>query len=248
MTMNIENKQGKIKKMPIILVVIGLVLVTGVIACFIFQDKIKTIMADTKTEIENRGKPKFIFATAKFPDWATTGNNWVNPKDITDYGGSPKDDLPIADISVQQCKTGSRCSDLVEKCRPWHDDKNTNCKALSQGTMNSPCFVMAFYNNKIIDSEQAVTAYLDHQKSFDNFTTVKEAGSRTLTMDTPEGSKNYKLHYYDYGGKSSDLTKHGNAIGYVSLTRGHIEVRSICTETSQLDETLPILQAVRLEK
>ena len=67
-------------------------------------------------------------------------------------------------------------------------------------------------------------------------------------MDTPEGSKNYKLHYYDYGGKSSDLTKHGNAIGYVSLTRGHIEVRSICTETSQLDETLPILQAVRLEK
>ena len=246
--MNIKNKQSKGRKLPITLTIIGLILTAGVIAGFVFQNKLKGAISDIQTNVENQGKPKFIFATAKFPDWATTGNNWVNPKDITDYGGSSRDDLPIADISVQQCKTGSSCSDLVEKCRPWHDDKNTNCKALAQSTMNSPCFVMAFYNDKIIDSEQATTTYINHQKSFGDFMTVKEVGSRTLAMDTPEGNKNYKLHYYDYESKSSDLTKHGNAIGYVSLSSGHVEVRSICTETSQLDETLPILQAVRLAK
>lgn len=31
-------------------------------------------------------------------------------------------------------------------------------------------------------------------------------------MNTPEGDKEYTLHYYDYQNKGGDTIKHGNAI------------------------------------
>ena len=65
-------------------------------------------------------------------------------------------------------------------------------------------------------------------------------------MNTPEGDKEYQLHQYDTNNKD-DTYKKGTALGFISLSNGHIEVRSTCWQASQLDDTLPVLRAIRLE-
>lgn len=239
-----NNKKAK-KKLVVALVVVGSVLAVGVGAGFIFQDRLNIAANDIKTSIENQGKPKFVFNATKFPDWATAGNVYTNPDDITgDFPGS-KDDLPIAGINVSQCEQGSGCNELVKKCEPWRDDK-PSCKELVRSTTNTHCFVSLFYNERKIDPEKEVAKYIEHNKSFDSMTT-QEAGARTLTISTPEGDKTYRLHLYDYKSRGSDTIKRGNAIGYVALAHGHIDIRSVCSEVRQLDETLPVLEAIGLE-
>lgn len=242
--MNSKTKKIRQKKLLIIFTVAGVVLTLAVVAGFVFQNKIKTVLEQNHTSIQTRGEPKFVFNTAKFPDWATAGNVWAYPEDSVN-GSAEKGDIPISSISVSQCKPGSNCNRLAEKCNPQRDDSE-QCKELAQSTMNTHCFVMAFYRDHIIDSENAVKEYVAHIKSFGDMT-IQEAGSRTLTMETPEGNKEYNLHYYDYRQGESDQIKHGNAIGYVSINTGHVEVRSICSETSQLDETLPVVSAISLK-
>lgn len=245
-SMNNKNKKHT-SKLKIILILIGVVLAVGAIAALIFQNIIRTAVADIQTDLRNQGKPKFVFDTAKFPDWATAGNVYTNPDDITDDGYGNKDDLPVSGMNISQCVTGSNCNKLVEKCDPWQDDKPV-CKELSQSTMNTHCFVMTSYNDRTItSSDDEVAKYIAKQKSFGDYMTVREAGTKTLTMNTPEGDKEYTLHYYDYQNKGGDTIKHGNAIGYIALASGHIDIRSVCSEVNQLDETLQILSVVRLE-
>lgn len=242
--MNPKNKKSN-KKIRIVVASLSLVLLAGVVVGVIFQDKIKSVASDVSTSIENQGKPRFAFDTAKFPDWATAGNAYTDPNDITDDGQGSKDDLPISGIIVNQCENGSSCSNLVKQCEPYADSK-PSCKKLAQSTMNTHCFVSAFYNERKVEPEQEVAKYIEHNKSFGTMV-IQEAGVKTLTMNTPDGSKEYTLHYYDYQNKSGETIKHGNAIGYISLTNGHIDIRSVCSETNQLNETLPILSAIRLE-
>lgn len=239
-----SNKNTK-SKLPTILVAVGLLLVVGVVVAFIFQDKIKSVASDISASIENQGKPGFVFDTKKYPDWATAGNVYTNPNDFTDDGEGSKDDLPISGIIVNQCESGSSCNDLVKQCEPYAENK-PSCKKLAQSTMNTHCFVSVFYNDRKVDPEREVAKYIEHNKSFGTMA-IQEAGAKSLKMNTPEGSKEYTLHYYDYQDKSGETIKHGNAIGYISLSGGHIDIRSICSETNQLDETLPILSAIRLE-
>ncbi len=238
--MNNKNKNTK-SKLPTILIAVGLLLVVGVVASFIFQDKLKTIA----TDIENSRKPNFTLDTAKFPDWATAGNVYTNPDDITDDFQGSKDDVPISGVTVSQCENGSNCNNLVNQCEPYADDK-PSCKKLAQSTLNAHCFVSVFYNERKVDPEQEVAKYIEHNKSFSSMV-IQAAGAKTLTMNTPDGNKEYMLHYYDYQNKSGETIKRGNAIGYISLENGHIDIRSVCSETNQLDETLPILSAIRLE-
>lgn len=239
-----RNKDAK-SKLPTIFIVVSILSLLGLIAGFIFQDTLKTAATDVKASIENQGKPKFTFDTARFPDWSTAGNVYTNPDDVTDDFQGSKDDLPISGINVNQCEARSNCNTLVEKCEPWSENKPA-CKELVQSTMNTHCFVMLFYNERKVDPEQEVTKFIDHVKSFGSMS-IQEVGVRTLTMSTPEGNKSYALHTYDYNNKGDDTIKRGNAIGYISLTNGHIDIRSVCSEANQIDETVPILSAIRLE-
>ena len=233
------------KKLPIALSVITLLLLASVVTSIILQDDIKTVTSDIRTGIENRDKPKFVFNTENFPDWATTGTSYINPKDITDdYVGS-KGELPVSSITISQCENGSNCNKLVEKCDP-RSENSPSCKELVKSTLNTHCFVSASYSIRTIKPDDEVSKYIEHIKSFDSIV-VQEAGIKTLTMNTPEGKKEYKFHYYDYKNKGSDTIKRGNAIGYISLENGHIDVRSVCSETQQLDETLPVLAALVVE-
>lgn len=242
--MNNKNKKTK-KKLVALLLSIG-VIIAVIVVGFIFQDTFKTVATDVKTSIENQGKPKFVFDTAKFPDWATAGNVYTNPDDVTDDFQGSKDDLPISGIIVSQCKTGSNCNTLVGKCKPQDNGVSEDCRRLAEYTTDSHCFVSLSYYERKVDPEQEVAKYIEHNNSFGSMT-ITEAGVKSLTMDTPDGNKEYTLHYYDYESKTGDTIKRGNAIGYVALTSGYIDVRSVCTEASQLDETLPILSAIQLK-
>ena len=65
-------------------------------------------------------------------------------------------------------------------------------------------------------------------------------------MRTQEGDKNYELYQFDTNNKDATY-RQGSAFGFISLNDGHIEVRSICWQADQLDETLPVLSAIQLE-
>lgn len=242
--MNTKNKQHKSRRLPIILSVIGLVLIAGVIAGFLFQDKLKTAVADVQTNIENNGKPQFVFAAAQFPDWATSGNVYANLNDTTGDGGEGKTDVPISGINISQCKAGSNCSMLVQKCDP-HDKNNTYCRQLDEDTTDTHCSVSAYYKEQTIDPSVAVA---DELKQWSKFgTTPTEVGTKTLAMVTPDGSKSYQFYQYDTNNKDATY-KRGSAFGFIPLSNGHIEVRGVCWEARQLDEVLPTLNAVSLKK
>jgi len=239
------KNRGKKRRPTTVLIIVSALALLALTAGFISQDTLKTVATDVKSSIENQGKPKFVFDTEKFPDWATVGNVYTNPDDITDDFQGSKDDLPLAGMNVNQCERGSNCVKLIERCEPWSEDKPA-CKKLAQSTMNTNCFVSVFYNERKVDPEQEVVKFIDNVNSFGGMT-IQEVGTKTLTMLTPEGRKEYTLHNYKYKNQGSDTIKQGNAIGYISLSNGHIDIRSICTEASQVDETISVLSAIRLE-
>ena len=222
---SMNNKNTK-SKLPTILIAVGLLLVVGVVASFIFQDKLKTIA----TNIENSGKPNFILDTAKFPDWASTGNI---------YGEGT---APVTSFSAQQCAPGSECSNLVEGCRTMKGE-GSQCEALNRHTKDG-CMVQLYYFKQAIDPKVAVSDELKEWSSFG--TKPTKTGVKTLTMRTSEGDKEYQFYQYDTN-NSDDMYKRGSAFGFVALKDGHIEVRGVCKEASQLDQTLPILNAVSLK-
>ena len=229
-------------KLPIIFITISLLAILGVTG-LIFKDEIKTVTASLGLGVENQSKPTFAFNTSEFPDWATGGNVHTNPDDITDYGGKSKDSISITSLNVSQCKTGSNCNELVKKCIP-SQGSNESCKQLEQSTTNTPCFVSAYYNKQIIDVNKARDDELKQWAKYG--TEPSDVGVKTLTISTPEGDKNYSLYQYDTNNTDASY-KRGSAFGFVPLNSGHIEIRSVCWEASQLNETLPVLSAIRLE-
>lgn len=242
-SMNNKNQKTK-KRLILTLTVIGILLAVGVVAGLIFRDTIKTVATDIQTNIENQGKPKFVFDTEKFPDWATNGNVYTDPDSITDYGGGDKDNVSVSGINIGQCKTGSSCGRLVEKCDP-HDKNNTYCKQLADDTENTPCSVSAYYSEKNIDPSVAVGNELEKWSQFG--TTPTEVSVKTLIMQTFDGEKDYQFYQYDTNNKDATY-KRGSAFGFISLNKGHVEVRGVCWRADQLDTTLPILSSVRLER
>lgn len=229
--------------LPSVLAIVGLLAALGAIAGFIFQDQIKTASTNIGLSIENQNKPKFTFNTAEFPDWATVGNVYINPDDITDNGGKSKDDISISSLNVTQCKADSNCNKLVEKCVP-HKGGGEDCKKLEQDTNDTHCSVSAYYKKQIINVD---TAKDNELKQWHTFTIEPtEVDVKTLTMSTPEGDKYYKLYQYDTNNQDATY-KRGSAFGFISLDSGHVEVRGVCNKASQLDETLPVLSAIRLE-
>ncbi len=232
--MNTKNQKAKNKKLPTILIAVGLLLAVSATLGFVFQDKIKAVTADIVANIENSNKPKFAFDNAKLSDWASSGNTHQSSD-------------PITTISATQCTEGSNCSNLVEKCRVQVDKSNQSCQKLEQYTAKG-CMVHAYYSSGSVNPEIAVK---DQMKAWSGYgggfsLTPTEVGVKTLTMTTPEGDKEYQLHQYDTNNKD-DTYKKGTALGFISLSDGHIEVRATCWKASQLDDTLPVLSAMRLE-
>lgn len=175
----------------------------------------------TKAQDKNtqQQKPAFVFDKTKAPGWWSGGNNWP---DIKDYEGNQmtKEDLPVADLSA------------------------------SQGEPNKPsdCSVSYFYWDKIVDPAQALVAM--EERSIKGTTNVQliPRGVHPLKIDTPEGTKEYQLHKYEFTGAGSSTFAKGAQFGYIPLTKGHIEIRSYCNTADQLPDTVTPLTAVSLKE
>lgn len=170
---------------------------------------------------------KFVFDADKVTGWWTSGNNYPDPS-MAD-SNAPKDmQLPIADISVHQCTTATKCTN------PEKD------------TIGAHCFVSTSYMDGTINPDKAIGDMMNQSKQWG--VTVTETASVELTMYTPDGDKSYTLHQFDSNTNGSEKTKKGNAQGYIPLNKGYIDVRAVCDEASQLTEAIPALEAIRLSK
>lgn len=227
--MDIKNKNTKNKKLSMMLIFAGVVLFAVIVAGFVFRDEIKTIATNVTTSIENRDKPKFVLGSTQFSDWASSGNT---------YQDGSQDDAAIVTMSMQQCASGSHCSNLVEECRSNHQ-----CEKLDQLSRAGHCMVHFYYFDRPINPDEAIADFIKTNAGFKVDT--REIAAKTLSMNTPEGDKTYQLHQYDSGNTSGNY-KSGISLGYISLESSHIEVLGICNASSQLDEVLPVLNVVRL--
>lgn len=192
----------------------------------IFRDRFTKFPGPLTVNIESG--PRFVFDAEKFPDWISFGNVW-------DSSDDEDDESPAAIISATQCTEGSNCSSLIEKCRVGEQ-----CELLERYTADS-CFINAYYFNRQIDMNTVVVDELEKWTSVG--TSPEEIGVETLNMQTSEGDKQYQLYKYD---THNSGYRQGSAFGFVPLSEGHVEVRSVCWQADQLDDTLPALNAIRL--
>lgn len=235
--MDAKNKHSKNKKLPLLLVA-GVLVLVGVITGFVFQENIRAIATDITASVQDRDKPKFALDTAEFSDWVTSGNT---------YHDGEQDGSQTTAMLVSQCEPDSHCSDLMDdslmadKCETTSKQQ---CEKLQQATDAGACMVHFYHYNHPISPNEAISDFLKPTPGFE--VDIREVDVETLNMSTPEGDKAYQLHQYNSDNKSGDY-KSGVSLGYIPLKDSHIEIRGICDTSDQLDEVLPILNAVRLE-
>ncbi len=222
--MNTRKQTIHFQKSKLLIALIVLIaIVTLGITLWVWHQKSEAV----STAQEKTHPVKFVYDNAKTPGWWTSGNNYPDPS--TADSNTPKDTKwPIADISLHQCKVTTKCSNP------------------EQDTAGAHCFVSTFYMDGTIEPDKSITDMISQNKGWG--TTVTEVASKTLTMSTPEGTKSYILHQFDYDTNGGETVKRGNAQGYISLNNGYMDIRAVCNEASQLDEAVPALNAIRLTK
>lgn len=189
----------------------------------------KSETSDSKPSQQTIAKPQFVFDNQELPNWWTAGNRSPSIDQITEGPEMSEQDLPIADMSIHHCKDSQSCSNA------------------GMDVAEDNCFVMLFAGNGSIDPVKAVERKMKENQSFGDMI-IEEVGVKTLSINTPEGQKSYQLHQYQYTNKGHGATLKGNALGYVSLDKTHIQIQSVCAEANQLDGTLPVLEAVTLRQ
>lgn len=228
--MNIHQTHPHTKKIRLIVIVsiIVILIISG--SAFIFRHQLSNYAKTVATSIENRDKPTFHFQTSDAPGWYSGGTFYTTDEDYKENANKAlkKGDLPVSSMIVSQCAEQSKC----------HTE---------QDVVGGKCFVMLAYYDRTVDpvAEEA-KKFKDAKNTLDM--KITEVATPTLQFKTPEGSKAYQLHYYDYNPGDGQPIQRGNARGYVNLSKGHIEVQAVCAETQQLKETTGILSAVTLTK
>lgn len=232
----VTKKKYSNKKLPILLTVIALV-VAGVIACFIFQDTLKTVTTDITSSIQNQDRPKFELDTAKLSNWVTLGNTFHT--DEQDRGR-------YTAMLVSQCAENSGCASLVDdqlmadKCQTATKQR---CEKLQQATDAGACTVHFYHFNYPVDPDKAITDFLKPNPGFK--VAMHEVGTKTLSLHTSAGDHSYQLHQYHSDNKTGTY-KQGIALAFIPLQESHVEIKATCDLSSQLDTITPILGAVRL--
>jgi hypothetical protein len=163
-------------------------------------------------------KPAFHYDRATSPGWYGGVNNWPN---MDDYTGDQiaKDDLPVVSTTVSQGESG----------KP------------------SDCFVNYFYWDKQIDPVVALEEMKKFTVGAGDALYLETITTHTISMDTPEGVKEFQLHQYNLAGSGSDQVAKGAEFGFVPLSKGYIDIRGYCNQSSQLSTTLPAILSVSLK-
>lgn len=217
-----RNKKSQ-KKHIVTFVVVGVLVSAAIIGCLVLYSRPKVASVNAKAPATNQGRPKFVFDTVKTPGWLTLGNNWP---DASAADPAYRNEVPVSDISVHQCKAMSHCA------------------SLDTDVIGGNCFVMASYNKGAENLDKKLADTIEQNRKFG--TTIEEVGVKMLKISTYEGEKDYQLHLYDYQSKGGEALLRGNALGYVPLSDGYIDMRAVCAEASQLEQSIPTIQALRL--
>ncbi len=161
-------------------------------------------------------QPTFSFDTTKAPGWWSPGNYSSTAEDAKNYQGDTK--LPVASI---------------------------NAFKGAQGNTQDACFVIASYQEGTVDSAAMLANKTkpSDDTSTDTSTYVP-TGTSEETIQTHEGAKTYSLHQYDL--KSPTPVQRGNAFGYVQLSKGYVQITSICPTAEDLADTEEALNAISL--
>lgn len=207
-------------KLFIAVAVTALVAMVGTAAWIWYQEA-----QFTPTTQQNAHSIKFVYDNEKTPGWWTAGNRHPEPNAMD--ANTPEDvELPVADMSLHQCKVANKCSNFE------HD------------TVGAHCFVSTSYMEGAIQPDKAISDMISQNEEWG--VTVNQVATTPLTMNTPEGDKSYTLHQFDYIRSGGEKLKQGNAQGYIPLSTGYIDIRAVCDEAGQLNEATPALDAISL--
>lgn len=194
------------------------VLIISAIAVVILAG-VASILVVNNLKKDSTQKLSFSFDANKAPNWWAGSNYWPDPRE---YDGTQ--------TNVDELPTLSR--------------------VINSGTEQAPgdCFVSySLYQGKvdiaakIKENEGRTTA---NQASY----SLDPINTTTLTIETPEGVKDYELHQYDLQVPPGTQLSTGIQFAFVPLSNSYIELRGYCATADLLEMTIPALSAVSLSR
>lgn len=197
-----------------------LIIATAFAALFILGIAGLITLTPKQTGQTTTNSYSFTFDTAKSPGWWAPGGYMTTQADIDNPDRVDTEPLPIASINAFQGE---------------------------QGKTTGGCFVMAFSQRGTIDvaaqvKDRKEALILGQEKS----ASVDAVGDAQLTLETPEGAKEYTLYQYDLNLGENTKVQRGNGFGFIQLKDVYVEVRAICPIADMLPSTHSGLSAIRL--
>ncbi len=110
------------------------------------------------------------------------------------------------------------------------------------------CFVSTEYKSGTID----VAADLQHRRETleknGNYT-MTELDTKALKLQIPSSMEPYELHQFSVTTpKGAEKVKEGQAVGYVQLSDGYVELSGYCDLARQLKRIIAPLEAIKVRK
>lgn len=140
----------------------------------------------------------------------------------------------------------------------WHgssgaeasDESTITGRNFFTGTREQPgtCFVMYFYKKGSVDVASAIEKIANESANKDAGESMQKLGTLNYAMQTIDGTKEFELHQFNLVGGSANQTASGIEVGFIPLSEGYIEIRGNCENAEQLEQTLPVFEAVGLKK
>ena len=193
---------------------IGSVIALLILGCFVIVALWNTKRQTEAVDSVTSG-PMFHFDKSKAPGWWSDGNVVQNASDFTG-GQVTKDNLASSLITINQGERGK----------------------------SSDCFVTYYYWDKPVDPSVALAKMEKQSVGESSSVVLVPLRTQMATIDTNVGKKELQIHQYEFTGSGSATRAKGVQFGYISLDKGHIEMRGYCNKADQLIDTVSALQSI----
>lgn len=149
---------------------------------------------------------------------------------------------PIAKTSIDSDFSFTGTSD-------WRQGPmNQTSIALFSNDTTSSCFVSAEFKQGPADISGRLSAIKTQLAALGGKYTTAELETKTLTMHTPSGQKQYDLHQLAVTTlPGAEKVMGGQQYGDIQLESGHIEVMGQCNDPENLLGNIPALQAIKFD-
>lgn len=169
-------------------------------------------------------EPVFSFDESKAEGWWSSGNSNQQMVAGNDYNGiEPRHKLPTADISVHHVTAD-------------HKAEKDGCFAL-----------FSYFNYRRDDIDGAYKEYESKKTELHDNAQLEKLGTSQQTLASHEGPVSFELRQYDLSVPGSDILS-GYQVGFANTTNGSIKVEGVCKSAKDLALTLPVIDAVQLQK